>query len=231
LRKGLPIEVVIGAGESLIVWLLMPRMAEMRKKLPNVRLKFLNLVTAEIVRRPADGVIDFGVVRRDAVVRPLQCASLGTMAYSLYVPAAPQRTRAGARTLESMPLATLEGEGGFRRELAAIARKNRLTLRIELEGSSFPLAARAVATGTMAAILPSMAAVDLGRLGANQTRIPVLDGLQREFCLAWSPRVLKIRTGLEKPRQLFSQLFRLSGIPTGWPTPGSKLRNPAATPP
>ena len=84
--KGLPVEIVIGAGESIIDWVLMPRLREVRKKLPNVRLKFLNLATNEIVRRLADGVIDFGVVRKDAVARPLQCASLGAMGYSLFVP-------------------------------------------------------------------------------------------------------------------------------------------------
>jgi DNA-binding transcriptional LysR family regulator len=48
--KGLPVEIVIGAGESIIDWVLMPRLAELRQKLPNVRLKFLNLATSEVVR-------------------------------------------------------------------------------------------------------------------------------------------------------------------------------------
>jgi DNA-binding transcriptional LysR family regulator len=207
--KGLPVEIVIGAGESVIDWVLMPRLAEVRKKVPNVRLKFLNLATSDIVRRLGDWVIDFGVVRKDAVARPLRWASLGVMGYSLFVPEGLEGGRAGAKLLEALPLATLEGEGSFRKELAAIARKNRLRLRIEIECASFPLVARAVATGSVAGILPSVAAVDLGRLGAQEIRVGVLDSLKREMCLVWNPRVLKIRPALERVSQVFSQVFRV----------------------
>ena len=207
--KGLPVEIVIGAGESIIDWVLMPRLAEVRKRVPNVRLKFLNLATSDIVRRLGDGVIDFGVVRKDAVARPLRWASLGAMGYSLFVPEGLDGGGSGAKLLEALPLATLEGEGSFRKELAGIARKNRLRLKIEIECASFPLVARAVATGSVAGILPSVAAVDLGRLGVQEMKIGVLDSLKREICLAWNPRVLKIRTALERASQVFSQAFRV----------------------
>ena len=207
--KGLPVEIVIGAGESVIDWVLMPRLAEVRKKVPNVRLKFLNLATSDIVRRLADGVIDFGVIRKDAVAHPLRWASLGVMGYSLFVPEGLKGGGASAKLLEALPLATLEGEGSFRKELAAIARKSRLRLRIEIECASFPLVARAVATGSVAGILPSVATVDLGRLGAQEMRVGVLDSLKREMCLVWNPRVLKIRPALERASQVFSQVFRV----------------------
>jgi LysR family transcriptional regulator, nitrogen assimilation regulatory protein len=207
--KGLPVEVVIGAGESVIEWVLMPRLAEVRKKLPNVRLKFLNLATSEVVRRLTEGVIDFGVVRRDAVARPLQCVSLGVMGYSLFVPEGLAGVGTGMKALETVPLATLEGEGSFRRELAAIARKNRLPLKIEIECASFPAVARAVATGSVAAVLPSVAVVELGRLGAKEIRFPVLDGLKREICLAWSPRLMRIRPALDNTSKVFAQVFKI----------------------
>lgn len=207
--KGLPVEVVIGAGESVIDWVLMPRVAEVRQKLPNVRLKFLNLATSEVVRRLADGVIDFGVVRKDAVSRPLQCASLGFMGYSLFVPEQLRGAGSGVKALESLPLATLEGEGSFRRELAAIARKNRLTLRIEIECSSFPQVARGVGTGVVAAILPSAAAVELGQLRVREIRTPLFDSLSRELCLAWNPRVLRIRSAVDKASKVLGQAFRV----------------------
>jgi len=67
--KSRPVEVVIGTGDSVIQWLLMPRLDELRKRLPDVRLKFLNLPTAEAVKRVADGMIDFALVRKNAVSR------------------------------------------------------------------------------------------------------------------------------------------------------------------
>ena len=207
--KGLPVEIVIGAGESIIDWVLMPRLGEVRMKLPNVRLKFLNLPTSEVVRRLADGVVDFGVVRKDAVTRPLQCVSLGVMGYSLFVPQDLSSVGTGMKALAALPLATLEGEGSFRRELSAIARKNRLVLKIEIECSSFPQVARAVSAGRVAAILPSVVAVDLKCPGVNEMRFAALDGLRREFCLAWNPRVLRIRTVLDKASKVLAQAFRV----------------------
>lgn len=207
--QGLPVEVVIGAGESVLDWVLLPRLGEVRARLPNMRLKFLNLATSEVVRRLAEGVIDFGVVRKDAVARPLRCAPLGVIGYSLFVPAGLGAAGAGARALEGLPLATLEGEGSFRRELAAMARKNRVALKIEAECASFPLVARAVATGCMAGILPSVAAVDVARLGAREVKLGVLGGLRREMCLAWSPRGLRIRPALEKASEVLALAFRI----------------------
>src|SRR5690348_13103101 len=119
---GLPVEIVIGTGESVIRWLLMPRLGKIRANLPNVKLSFLNQPTTEIVRRLSDGLIDFGILRKDAVARPLQMTSLGSMAYALFFPtdvrpsgAGPER---GMKCLDGIPLATLEGVGAFRQDLA-----------------------------------------------------------------------------------------------------------------
>ena len=61
----------------------------------------------------------------------------------------------------------------------------------------------------MGAILPSVAAVDLERLGAKEMRFAALDGLRREICLAWNPRVLRIRAALDRASKVFGQAFRV----------------------
>jgi len=199
--KNQPVEVVIGAGESLIQWLLMPRLDRIRERLPNVRLKLLNLPTAEAVKRLADGLIDFALVRKDAVARPLEAKPLGVMSYSLFVPAGLRATRGrkdGLRVLDGLPLATLEGEGSFRTALAAAARKQRVRLNIQVECSSFPLAARAVAGGKVAAILPSIAAAELLGASIERVAIPFLKAFDRDMSLAASPRLVRIRPVLER---------------------------------
>ncbi len=206
--KSLPMEIVIGAGESIIRWLLMPKLAEAQRSLPKARLKFLNLPTGEIVRRLADGVIDFGVVRKDAVGRGLRTASLGTIGYSLFLPAG-AKAEQDEKVLDGLPLATLEGEGRFRQELAAVARRHRFRLNIQLECSSFPLVATALETGGMAAVLPSIAGVELGRTGIREVKAAPLKSFGREICLAWNPRLLRIRTALAKAERTFAQVFRI----------------------
>jgi len=66
-----------------------------------------------------------------------------------------------------------------------------------------------VGTGSVAAILPSVAAVDLVQRGAQELKIGILDGLRREVCLAWSPRLLRIRAALDRASKVFAQAFRI----------------------
>jgi DNA-binding transcriptional LysR family regulator len=208
--KGQPVEVVIGAGESVIEWLLVPKLQEIRKRLPGVLFKFLNLSTSESVKRLADGLIDFAVVRKDAVFRPLKHTPLGLMAYSLFVPVGLHKsnapTRGDIKMLSGLPLATLEGEGTFRSTLTRAAKKENVTLNIQVECSSFPLAARAVATANLAAILPRIAEVDLPHSAVEQVKIPFLKGLDRQICLASNARLIRIRPILGK---VASELERL----------------------
>jgi DNA-binding transcriptional LysR family regulator len=210
--KGLPVEVIIGAGESIIDWLLMPRLAVVRKMIPGVQIKFLNLASDTVVRRLSDGVLDFGIVREDAASKPLKSIPLGTLGYSLFLPSDllpfGGSSDPGLKILESVPLATLEGDGSFRRELAALSTKNKLKLKIEIECASFPLAARAVRAGGLAAVLPAIAALDFGP-EVRQIQLKAFRSLERKICLAWNPRFLKIRTALEKARKTFVEVFKL----------------------
>jgi hypothetical protein len=186
----------------------MPRLDILREHLPNARLKFLNLSTTDAVKRLADGVIDFALVRKDAVARPLQAKSIGVMGYSLFVPMAlaTARRKDGSELLDGLPLATLEGEGSFRNGLAQVARKAGVKLNIQIECSSFPLAARALARGGVAAILPTIATAELPPAVAAQVSVPFLKAFDREMCLALNPRLLHIRPILVKAAAHLAQL-------------------------
>ncbi|MCI0540986.1 MAG: LysR family transcriptional regulator [Verrucomicrobiales bacterium] len=209
--KRRPIEVVLGTGESIIQWLLMPRLATIRQALPNVRLKFLNLPTSEAVRRVTDGLIDFALIRDDAVTHSLEASPLGAMEYSLFVPrefSFHSQRQAKLRFLNELPLATLEGEGSFRTELSEFARKQGMKMNIQVECSSFPLAAHAVVRGKVAAILPSIAAIDLIELGAKEMRLEFLKIFERQMCIACNHRTLRIRPVLEKVRAVLEEICR-----------------------
>ena len=208
----LPLEVVIGAGESVIQWMLMPKLGDIRKHFLDLRFKFLNLATADAVRRLADGTIDLAIVRKDAVTRPLLAESLGIMGYSLFVPIGLQAavgSQASLKLLEVLPVATLEGEGSFRRELAQASNQQGLKLNIQIECSSFPLAARAVATGSAAAILPTIAKADLPSSAATAFGFNFLKRLEREMCLASNARVVRIRPVLQQVLIVLAQVCRL----------------------
>ena len=52
--------------------------------------------------------------------------------------------------------------------------------------------------GHYAAILPSIAEVDLPSDRFLQLPLPLLKGYERQVCLAWNPRQLRLRASLEK---------------------------------
>lgn len=206
-----PVEVTIGTGDSVIQWVLLPRLREIRQKIPLVRFKLLNLTSADAAKRLADGQIDFAIVRSEAIRRPLQKTPLGVMGYSLFVPAKfkptmPQKN--AVQILNNLPLATLEGEGNFRNELAESARKNNFNLNIQVECSSFPLAARAVTQGDVAAILPRIAAAEMEAGGAAQIPLKFLSVFDRQYCLASNPRLLRIRPALQNVAATIAKLCR-----------------------
>lgn len=198
--KDRPVEVVIGTGESIIHWVIVPRLAKLRERLPNIRIKLLNLPTSDAVNRLMEGTIDFAIVRKDSVAGTLKTKPLGVMQYSLFVP---KSMKMAVPTdiptlLGTLPLATLEGDGNFRSELASEARRIGVQINVQVEFPSFPAAARAVAKGAVAAILPSIAASDLRDFGVVELPDIFHRPTRRETVLATNPRVLRIRPTLQR---------------------------------
>src|SRR5207249_11236065 len=85
---GQPVELVIGAGESLIQWLLLPRLSGLAAAHPRLAVTFQNLKTDEILKQTLDGGVDFGVVSRFDSHRALASAPLGQLEFCLFAPAA-----------------------------------------------------------------------------------------------------------------------------------------------
>ena len=82
-----PTEVVIGAGDSLLQWLVLPRIHKVREALQGSVVELQDLQNAAICNALQDHVIDFGLLRSDLVTRgSLTGKSLGKFGYSLFIP-------------------------------------------------------------------------------------------------------------------------------------------------
>src|SRR5437667_4435626 len=57
---GQPVELKIGAGESLIQWLLLPRLSGLSAAHPRLAVTLQNMTTDEILKGLVDGALDFG---------------------------------------------------------------------------------------------------------------------------------------------------------------------------
>jgi len=202
----------IAAGDSLLQWLVIPRLGGFVHGRPPVRFVTVNLRAHEIVRQLGDGKIDIGIVRGNAVGSGLKMAPLGALDYCAVVPRSliTGRKRPTLREmLTVLPIAVQTTDGQFSRRLREIAAGMGLTLRPALACQSFPQTASAVRSGLFASILPKIA---LGDLPSNTHVLPdggVLDRLQREIVLAWNPRITGLRSGATRLLEQMQRLLRL----------------------
>jgi DNA-binding transcriptional LysR family regulator len=191
----------IGAGDSLIQWLVIPRLGEIMDAFPGTHFATTNLRTNEIVQQVTDCRLDFGIIRKNAVAAGLKAASLGMVTYVAVVPNAlmPGRKKITLKqALAELPLATQTTDGQFTSGLREIAKAHGVPLAPVLACQSFPQTMAAIKTGRFWAVVPAMAARDLPRGSGHQIFDDELGTLAREAMLVWNPRLVRIRPGASK---------------------------------
>jgi DNA-binding transcriptional LysR family regulator len=202
----------IAAGDSLLQWLVIPRLGALIRGKPPVRFVTDSLRTHEIIRQLISGKIDLGIVRRNAVGSGLRMASLGMVAYCVVVPAS--LVGSGKRptlrdVFNHVPIAVQTTDGEFARRMREIANGLDVAFRPALACQSFPQAASAVKSGLFASILPKLALKDFPIKGFLFTEDRVLDRLQREIVLAWNPRITRLRPGATRLLEEMQKHFQL----------------------
>jgi DNA-binding transcriptional LysR family regulator len=80
------VDYTIAAGDSLIQWLVVPRIGALLESTPGVRFATSNLRTNDVVQQLGEGRVDFVVIRKDALVAGLKSADLGTLTYCVVIP-------------------------------------------------------------------------------------------------------------------------------------------------
>lgn len=201
----------IAAGDSLIHWLVIPRLGEVMRKQPRVRFATANLRTNEIVQQLSDGRVDFGVIRKDAVVATLKAVPLGTLAFSAVVPKALASGRAAptlADVLGRLPFAAHTSDGQFTTKLRAVAKEFGVELRPALTCQSFPQALAAVRSGGFGSVLPALATAELAAGIYHEIPAGPLAKLDRGIVLAWNPRLPQIRPTAKKVIELLQSELR-----------------------
>ncbi len=189
-----PVEFRIAAGNSVLEWLLAPAMGDITRALPDSRFVLLDSRTGEAVRGLLDHTIDFGIIRKSAVVQSLKFRPVGRFGYALFVPKALDPK--GEKLPECLPLAMSMG-GDFFESFLRAAEKARVVPSIVYRCTSFTQAAQLVRSGTCGAILPSIAAPFLAR-EASIHDLPWLKPVTRDLGIAWHRRLIDIRPLAEK---------------------------------
>ena len=186
----------IAAGDSLIHWLVIPRLGGLLKTLPDVRFTTSSLRTNEIVQQIFDGRVDFGLIRKNAFVSGLKSAVLGTLSYIAVVPTALANRKpvpTFSEVFTKFPLAMQTTDGQFSKELRNIALAENESFRPGLGCQSFPQTLAAVRSGGFAAVIPELSIQELSSGSYHKIPSASLRKLQRDIILVWNPRVTKVR--------------------------------------
>ena len=131
--------------------------------------------SAEVVRAVADGRLDFGIVREDAVPAETKHWRLGQVGYALFAAKAHWRNCAAVKdVLQKSPVAELKAGGQFAARWQQWLAENRLSPQVFARVSSFTDLASIVQTGHAAAVLPDLAAVDFDARRFNHQPVPAL---------------------------------------------------------
>ena len=187
----------IGAGDSLIQWLVIPKLGEMVRAFPRTRFVTVNLRTNDIVQQITDGRVDFGIIRKNAPAPGLRSVSLGVVSYVALAPDTLARRKKNLTLREllggELPFATQTTDGQFTSGLREIAKRLQVNFAPALSCQSFPQTMAAVSSGRFAAIVPVLALRELGHISLQRISDPLLRTLDREAMLAWNPRLVRIR--------------------------------------
>jgi len=195
------IEFTVGAGDSLIHWLVIPRLGGLLKAHPLVRFNTSNLRTKEIVDQIGDGRIDFGLIRKNAVRAGMKAASLGTLRYVAVVPdsiARQNRLPGFEEIFTNFPIAMQNTDGEFSKRLLDIAIAENKGFLPSLGCQSFPQTLAAVRSGHFAAIIPQMAVKELPMGSIHEITGKPLKQLERDIVLAWNQRITQVRPNARK---------------------------------
>jgi len=179
-QAGAPVASTLAAGDSVLRWLVLPRLHAVLAEAPGVEL------AVRAVTRGFDAVrageFDMALSRSRRKPDGLASAPVGTLRYALFAPRAMH-----GRPVASLPLVHVTGAPEAMATLGeALGAGGRVALRRE----TFPQAALAVASGHFAALLPALAAAELPASVAPHPGAPALRALDLRLALVARERRL-----------------------------------------
>jgi DNA-binding transcriptional LysR family regulator len=176
-------KVVLGGGDSVLQWLVLPALAKL--PLEELDLEVVALNADATVAALQDERIELGLLRANEASGDFKTVRVGTIEYGLY------------EASRGLPLAVATSERGVLERLDRPAR---------LQCETFPQVAQVVRAGTHAGVLPTFAARHLG--SAKRVEAPALERVSSPLALAWRARALERRPHLVPLRKALEDSLR-----------------------
>jgi DNA-binding transcriptional LysR family regulator len=200
---------VIGAGDSVIQWSLLPRLNKLQACMGKADLTFKNLRSTEIIDGVEKGTIDFGIVRSDAVTSRLASREVGALQFSLFHPIVESAEGLNeAALLSHFSFAGMESGGSYQEHLDQLVASHGIMMKTSVSCSSFPMMAKAVRILKMAAILPNIAVEELPASEFRKVDLTGLEPLGRDLAICWNQRLAKMDPHLFHLGEEISELLK-----------------------
>ncbi len=182
----------LGAGESTLAWLVLPRLADV-----SARFAISALAAEDVVRGLVEGRLDIGIVRRDEVGSKLASRPIGAVRHALFVPRAIVPRGADESEIPfRVPIAIQTSDHDIHARMMDEANRRRGALDVRLECESFLQVHRAVRSERYAGLLPTSVRPDLPE--RRFLELAFAGSFQSRLHLAWSPALLRVRPGAER---------------------------------
>jgi DNA-binding transcriptional LysR family regulator len=186
-----PSRFVLGGGDSLLQWWVIPRLGTVLDRIATASLELLALSPDDVRERLVEGSVDIGLAK-GGTLPGLQSKRLGTLRYVLFVPRGLSRRSADlSEMLREVPMVLATGE----QQVADAVRRlgGAGGPRVRLCCETFPQAARAVLSGRYAAVLPRIARTEFPSQDFRTFDLPPSPAFEAEVRLAWRARTKKMR--------------------------------------
>jgi DNA-binding transcriptional LysR family regulator len=194
----------IGASATVLGTFLLPLLARLGAGTPDVRFRVETVNDTDAERRLHDLTLDFAIVTRSVLSRPLQTKELGRFRLRLWVPRSLCRNAqqaARAFTAGQLPLVWPAVELPLERFDALRDHEPAVTC------GSFLEARAVIAEQTLSAVLPDFLQADPAAKRLLQIRAPAVDEARYEYHLAWNPRLLRLNPHAARRRDTLARLL------------------------
>jgi DNA-binding transcriptional LysR family regulator len=179
--------IIIGAGEALLRWYLIPQIQRLRAHLPDVCLDLENRSTKDLAERLTSGAIDLAILREDSVPVGFGRKSCGELKYCLVIPRTllPQKDAASLGNVDGLPMAAVQGDGLLNTAFLSLTRNRGIKPRIIITVSSLVLVKQMIQQTDVAGILPEIACKTFPEDRFVVLRDTSLDVLTRRLSVAF----------------------------------------------
>lgn len=203
----------LGAGDSVVRWLLVPRLAEVLVAGGG----FVDIVThrtSAIIDRLESGQLDVGLIRSDAESDGLERLTFPTVRYVLMVPRSvlPDKSAAGIKNIRLLPFIMLTGDGRFVRSVELVAKTNGIALQARARVESFGLAVEAAKVLNAATFVPTQAQNEFPAEQFTPVALDGIDAMNRSLSVAFSKRTAELNTRARRFALRLSRAFETPSL-------------------